>query len=199
MQTVTDAKNVLREKCKAARLSIAPGLKEKAEDLICESTLRLIDEISPSQVLCYVSSSMIEINTTNIINTLLKKNYEIAVPKCTGNGNDMFFYVINDLSELKKGRFGILEPSPEECELSCITGDSVCIVPGLAFDEENRRIGFGKGYYDKFLLSYRGISVGLCLECCIENEIPHEYHDQTINIVITEKKIRRKLPDDSLK
>ena len=99
-------------------------------------------------------------------------------------------------ADLKKGCFGIDEPDPLICSPVEPVSDSLCFVPGLAFDEQNYRIGFGKGYYDKFLGNYRGITAGICPEYCMAESLPHEEHDRAVDYVITDRKIRKRMISD---
>lgn len=80
-----------------------------------------------------------------------------------------------------------MEPNTDKCEILSDFSDSVCLVPGLAFDREGYRIGFGKGYYDRFLLNFSGLTVGMCYNKCIEDNLPRGYYDCPVDILITEK------------
>ena len=92
-------------------------------------------------------------------------------------------------SELKKGMYGIYEPDRDRCEKAVFSNKSLCIVPGVAFGRNGERLGFGKGYYDRFLESFNGITVGLSFEECLSDSIPMEEHDKKIDYLITDKKI----------
>jgi 5-formyltetrahydrofolate cyclo-ligase len=90
-------------------------------------------------------------------------------------------------TELKKGRFGILEPAVPvfgvEDELDLI------IVPGVAFDLAGRRIGRGGGFYDRLLPQYRAVRAGICFDFqCLET-IPAEEHDIQMDLLVTERQI----------
>lgn len=105
----------------------------------------------------------------------------------------MAFYEIGALSELAPGAHGILEPLGASCPLgtSEMVG-SACLVPGLTFDAAGRRIGYGGGYYDRFLAFYPGHKVGLCrslqLSCA---ELPHDATDVSVDFVVTEAGVLR--------
>jgi len=66
---------------------------------------------------------------------------------------------------------------------------SLCIVPGIAFGKNGERLGYGKGYYDRFLESFKGKTVGLSFEECLSENIPMEAHDRKIDYLVTDKKI----------
>lgn len=98
----------------------------------------------------------------------------------------MEFRLIRSLGSLSAGPFGILEPT-ESCPLARPGADSVCMVPGWCFDREGMRIGYGKGYYDRFLRTYAGRTVGLCYaDCCCER-LPHGPWDIPVQRVVTER------------
>lgn len=130
-------------------------------------------------ILIYVSNNE-EVNTLNIINYFLSFK-KVAVPRI--DNNIMNFYIINSLDELKKGYFNILEPITNNKVLSY--SNSVCITPGICFDNNGYRVGYGKGFYDKFFSKNNIYKIGLCYkECIIENIIIDKYDinvDEIIN------------------
>ncbi|MEG2597572.1 MAG: 5-formyltetrahydrofolate cyclo-ligase, partial [Oscillospiraceae bacterium] len=114
-----------------------------------------------------------------------------AVPRCTPGKIDMKFYVIDSFNRLTAGAFGVLEPSPAQCaELRDFKG-SVCVLPGLGFDLQGFRLGYGKGYYDRFLSKYTGKNIGVCYNVCLKTLLPHGRYDKMINILVTEKFVKR--------
>ena len=86
---------------------------------------------------------------------------------------------------MRKGKFGILEPTSK---VSLVDPDLV-VVPGLAFDLHLHRLGYGKGYYDRFLKSTSSYKIGICFDFQIVEKIPNESHDQKMDEVISEKRI----------
>jgi 5-formyltetrahydrofolate cyclo-ligase len=90
---------------------------------------------------------------------------------------------------------GAYEPAPFHTTVPThhdkMTLDSLdaVIVPGLVFDKDRYRIGYGKGYYDDLLSRYKGLSIGVCFELFLLNSIPKESHDQQCDVVITESRI----------
>lgn len=132
-----------------------------------EKNARIFEKIKPylkSPVLCYVSTKY-EVGTSLIIKRCLDRATTVAVPRV--DGRDMRFYVIGSDNELTDYDGGI------------------CIVPALAFNAENFRIGYGGGYYDRFLRDYKGLSVGLCFKEFVMN-IPVEDRDVPTDVVITD-------------
>ena len=116
-----------------------------------------------------------------------KDGKRIAVPKCIDKTGLMDFYYIDSTDCLKKGSFSIMEPDEEICEKVTDFSDGLCLVPGLCFDYQGYRLGFGKGYYDRFLEKFGGISVGICYSRCIEKELPKGIFDKNADILVTDK------------
>lgn len=135
-------------------------------------------------VFTYVSTE-IEVDTILFIDAMLSFGKTVAVPKC--EGKEMRFYAIDSLADLQTGTFGIPEPSGTE-EITDYKR-SVCITPALSFSEKGFRMGYGGGYYDRFLAEYTGTSIGICYEDFI-GEIVTEEYDLPVKIVVTEEKIR---------
>ena len=100
----------------------------------------------------------------------------------------MTFYYITSLDDLSEGMYGIMEPD-ERYTADVYNINSICIVPGLAFDLKGYRLGYGKGYYDRFLKDFNGVSVSPCYDSMLEDEIPTDKYDIQINIIVTDKEV----------
>lgn len=127
------------------------------------------------------------------------KDYALPVTLTGADEGRMIFRRLQALSPdvLSPARFGILEP-PASCpELTCQdlrTENALMILPGLAFDDGGFRIGYGGGYYDRYLaaLEQRGIrivTVGLAFSVCRPASLPHDPHDKPVDYVIDERKV----------
>ncbi len=162
--------------------------KEKLDCSIACNLLKLDCIKEAETVLCYASLPD-EIETDSIIISLLEKGKRVAVPRCRDANGNMDFFLINSLSELRKGAFGVREPDPEISEKLTAFDGSVIIVPALCFDENGNRLGYGKGYYVRFLKNYSFISVGLCYNSFIKKEIPVNKYDISVDIIVTESSV----------
>lgn len=176
----------LRAKHRKFRESCPADVKESLDRSLTQTFLNL-DEYKQCEKLFAFVSSQIEVDTSNIICQALKDGKRVAVPKCTDKNGKMEFYFINSLNQLEKGSFGIMEPKTDICEQVTDLTDGLCIVPGICFDMFGYRIGFGKGYYDRFLERFGGITAGLCYSKCTEHELPKGNYDKPVDILITEK------------
>ncbi len=162
--------------------------KEQADRQISEhfTALPVLKDIRT--VLCYVSYRA-ETDTAGIIEKLLSDNYTVAVPRCRAHGQ-MDFFRIRSLSELKPSSLGIPEPEFREENRVTVFTDTLCVVPGTAFDRKGNRTGYGGGYYDRFLAAEKNIiTAGLCYHSLLFDEVPSEPHDECVDYIITEKGI----------
>lgn len=186
VKNIKNLKNDLRAKHRKIRMTCPTDIKRALDQKLTESFLNT-DEYKNCSTLFVFVSSPIEVETSDIINSAFVAGKRIAVPRCRDKSGLMDFYYINSVEQLKKGAFSIFEPDPDECELVEDLSQGVCIVPGLCFDMDGYRLGFGGGYYDRFLQLFGGITIGLCYSKCIERELPKGIYDKPVDIIITEK------------
>jgi len=140
-------------------------------------------QINQSDLILIYLSFKDEIDTQPIINHYLNSK-KLAVPKI--NGSEMEFYYIDKTTKFQKNKFGILEPVNSQ-KVSNFQ-NSVCIAPGICFDSQGNRIGYGHGFYDKFLNKNKIYSIGLCYYKCLVPLLPHDKFDHKIDQIITPNK-----------
>lgn len=149
-------------------------------------------------VFCFLSFEQ-ETQTDSIINRCLSDGKTVAVPRCIPGTNKMEFYILEDkpLSlQTESGSFGIREPleSLEKLDLSNVPDGSVMILSGLAFTESGKRLGRGKGFYDRYISMIKdaGISciyAGLCYGFQILEYLPSGVDDALMDFIIVESGI----------
>lgn len=183
-------KTALRERCRAARLALSEEEKAALDRDITRNFFRLNQYRSCQTVLCYVSTP-IEVSTKAIIERSLKQGKQVAVPRCVPDTREMEFYCIRSLDELSPGSFGVLEPEADPKRLLRDTKDSLCVVPGFCFDLDGYRLGYGKGYYDRFLNQYEGDRIGICYSANVRHRLRHGRFDCAVDVLVTERYIRR--------
>ncbi len=185
-----NSKSEIRAYYKKLRQNLAPDKKKLLDARITDRLISL-DEYKNSGVLLAFVSKDIEVDTEAIIKNALKNGKTVAVPRCESQSGVMSFYIIKSYDDLEIGYFNIPEPKVY-CEKLRSFDDSLCLVPGLAYDKLGYRVGFGGGYYDRFLSGYSGVSVGMCYSDCVADELPVDEYDRKINVLVTDNKIYRK-------
>lgn len=133
-----------------------------------------------------------EFDTRYIVNECRAHGKSVYYPKCTDRNGHMEFFEVRGDGDLEKGLFGIYEPKAE-CEKYSPCGDDIAVIPALAVDEDFYRIGYGKGYYDRFLLKFNGVSICPCYEELTVSKLPTDKYDVKVDAVATqnELKVRR--------
>ena len=181
-------KQDLRARSKERRANMDKNEKQLLDKQIAENVRRL-KEYRPAKTLLIYMSTPIEIDTIDIIKTAWKEGKKVAVPRCIPGTRDMEFHYIEKLEDLSVGSFSVLEPDPS---LPIVTDFSGClmIVPGMHFDMKGYRIGYGKGYYDRYMVRFTGISAGLCYSSELKPFLYHGKYDRHVDIVVTDKRIK---------
>ena len=123
-----------------------------------------------------------EVNLSPVLEAILAAGKTLVLPRCEADGI-MTARRIDDFSQLISGAYGIREPKPDAPVVPAAEIDLI-LVPGLAFDRTGRRLGRGKGYYDRFLANFHGKTMGICGQ--LMPEVPMEQHDITMDAVATE-------------
>ncbi len=154
-----------------------------AEHKIAEK-LFATEEYKAADCLLLYASLPDEINTDPIFLRAVADGKKVCYPK-TEKGGKMEFFRAESLESLSVGKFGIREPKTSEKFSD--GGKTLCIVPAFSFDKEGYRLGYGGGYYDRFLATFNGFSAGLCLSSFLSEKLPRDGFDIAVNAVITEE------------
>ena len=163
-------------------------LKKKDYDLEITCRFLMTEEYNKADtVLCYAGTKD-EIDTRYLIYAALANHKRVGLPRC--NGDILDFYYVRGLDDLMVGSFGIMEPDVRKCSRILDFRNSVLVVPGLGFSPDGKRIGYGRGYYDRFISHYNGKVVGMCYHQQVKMNIPVEETDENINVLITEQYTR---------
>ncbi len=170
------------------RRAVLPEREEKNR-AIFERVSSLGSYCRAGRVLFYISSPQ-EADTRRLLRAALGEGKEVFAPVSLPEG-ELAFYRLLDESELRHGRFGILEPPalPErmlQLRKEENPSDTLCLVPGLAFDRLGYRLGYGKGYYDRFLAKAPVFSLGLCYQELVLPRLPVGKYDRRVTCLVTE-------------
>ncbi len=186
IKDIRPEKNALRASSLEWRKNLTRNEKQRMDFKIQNKFLNLWKFRDVRTVLVYCSKPL-EVDTSFIIERALSVGKMVAAPRCVPGTRDMEFYIIRSRDDLVSGAFGVMEPDPEKCELLRDYTSSVCIVPALMYDRSGYRLGYGKGYYDRFLSAYNGACVGLGYSSLIKDDLPHGKYDRKVDIIVTEK------------
>ena len=169
------------------RNALAPiDILEKSNAVI-NRLLSLKEFKEARKILTYISFGS-EVNTHGLIRLLFGKK-EVFVPVVEREKREIYISELKDWKELSSGAYGILEPRKDCIRKRDIKEVEIVLVPGIAFDEEGYRIGYGGGYYDKFLKKTNGKKIGIAYDFQILKRLPHEDHDVKMDRIITEKRV----------
>ncbi|MBA2173593.1 5-formyltetrahydrofolate cyclo-ligase [Halobacillus locisalis] len=128
-----------------------------------------------------------EWDTISIIQEGWGQNKQVVVPKCNPQTKEMQFYKLSSFDDLETVYYGLKEPDPMKTEAIDKDKIDLLIVPGLLFNQDGYRIGFGGGYYDRFLSNFQGKTLMMASEHQRNSTIPVERFDQPVAYVLTER------------
>ena len=173
-------KKLLREKHKNKRRELSREVREKEEEGIFNALFTSDFFIGAKKVFVYNSFNG-EVSTVRIIEELIKRGYEVFLPKIVGSEMKAARYAEEQIED----KFGIKEPVNSEYADSV----DVAIVPLLCADKNLYRIGYGGGYYDRFFMTHTVKKIGICFSCQLEEKIDIEDHDIPLDVLIAGGKI----------
>lgn len=165
--------------------------KKTKSDFILEKIISLPEYQNAQKIALYYNLPS-EVETISLINHSLKEKKQIFLPTVIDNIN-MEFYQVTNINEItNKSTFGIYEPTPNKDQVLDKKSLDLIIIPGVVFDKSKNRIGFGKGYYDKYLSGASNIfKIAICFEDQIIKDelIPTTSNDIKMDILVTEENI----------
>lgn len=144
--------------------------------------------IKEGETIAVTMSRFPEVETRRIIEAFWKMGKMVCIPKCDPATKEMSFYHISDFSQLEKVYMDIEEPIIERTEQISKEHIDTIIVPGVVFNNAGYRIGFGGGYYDRYLQQFAGATISLAFDEQLKDDIPTAAHDIPVDIILTDKK-----------
>jgi 5-formyltetrahydrofolate cyclo-ligase len=167
-------------------------IEQKSLEII-DQVLHLHEYVRARGIACYVSKDS-EVDTRPLIRRALDANKRVLVPVVKKGDIDLFFSELKDLGrELAPGNFRIPEPRPEYLRPESLDTVDVLFVPGIVWDKDGYRLGWGRGYFDRVLrtLPEHVRSVGLSFNLQFVNRVPRDQFDLPVNTVVTESRVVR--------
>lgn len=185
-----DEKNLIRKQMKQLREDMTRAERFEKSMRIFEQLITVPEFKRADRIYTYVSMDN-EIDTIMLIDYSLSLEKRVFVPRVSGK--DMEFYEISDISELSPGYMGIYEPDINGKEPDYSRTGFMCM-PGLAFDKSYNRIGYGGGFYDRYLsVENKLYKAALAYEAQLLESIPAQDGDVRPDMIVTEESIYRKL------
>ncbi len=179
-----ETKQAIRKQIREIKKTMPRPLLEQWSREITEAVTALPEFGSARRILAYVNYNQ-EVITRYLIEEAWKREKQVAVPRCIGN--EMHFFPITDFDQLRPGTMGIPEPFEGE---AVSWEEALMIMPGVAFDTDRHRIGYGGGYYDRYLEKHPGLTtVAVCYAFQILAEVPAGPLDVVPSRIVTEQGI----------
>lgn len=179
-----ETKKDIRKQIFAARKNVTDAQVEDWSRQITERVTALASFQEAERILAYADYNH-EVMTRFLIEEAWKAGKDVAVPRVVGK--DMVFYRLKAFDQLKPGYYGI--PEPREGEI-VHWEDALMIMPGVAFDRENHRVGYGGGFYDRFLEKHpQIIRLAVAFDFQILKEVPIEPTDIFPQMIVTEREV----------
>ena len=179
-----ETKKDIRKRILEERSYMSENERWERSHSICKAVTTHPFFLNAKDIYCYLPVKG-EVDTSEIINCAWNLGKRTAAPRIIGD--EMEFFYFRSFDELKIDRYNI--PAPKAVDLAK-AGDAVMIMPGAVFDKERHRIGYGKGYYDRYLALHplcKTIAIGFDFQ--VQEYIPYEEHDICPQYLITEEKI----------
>ena len=187
-----DLKNALRAQYKTIRADMPEQTRRERDQRICAAITALASYRFAHTILMYAPTGN-EIDVSAVALHALEAGKRIAYPLCNVQEHTMEFKLVDHPSQLICGSYSISEPPQSALTLTDLS-DTLCLVPGLVFDKNGFRVGYGKGYYDRFLSTYQNTKLGIVYSDFILDRVPRGRFDRSVDILVTERGIKVAAP-----
>lgn len=177
-------KGMLRDEMK----SILSGLDRLSYEAWCQEIQEKLfasEEWKNAVTIGATISRFPEVDTEAVITRAWSEGKKVAVPKCFPKDKSMQFYFLEDFNQLETVYFGLREPIMSEVSSCAKEKIDLMLVPGLLFDTEGYRVGFGGGYYDRYLVDFWGVKVSLAFSQQLVEKVPTDNFDIPVHKIVT--------------
>lgn len=179
-------KEKLREQMIKKLSALSSDKKKSIERLLCQHIIATPFWQEATTIGITISQS-IEWDTNPIINTAWEQGKTVVIPKCFPKEKRLTFYHFQSYHQLEVVYYQLLEPIPSKSKQIAKDDIDLLIVPGLVFNQSGYRIGFGGGYFDRFLVDFPNKSLSLVSRVQLVDDIPIESHDIPVQHLICEE------------
>lgn len=180
-------KKELRSKILSIRNNLDKDEKQRYDKIIFEKLRKRREYINSKNIFIYLGYGS-EIDTISLVKDMFLDDKNVCIPKTNIEDRTMEAVIIRDLDNLEEDKYGILEPK-SNYDVIDKKDIELVIMPGVAFDNGGGRLGYGGGYYDKFLMdcSEDKYKIALAYDFQVIESVPKEDHDILVDCIITEK------------
>ena len=191
MYSIKKEKDELRAKYLAARASMDKDTRRERDLGVCNTAKGLVSFRYAEFVLLYAATEN-EIDVTEIAEAAWKSGKKVAFPRCDKATHTMKYHIVSSMDELAVDSYGIREPSEDAPIYDPVSekGSAVCFVPGLLYDKAGYRLGYGKGFYDRYLSEFSGSKIGVVYSDYVMPVVPRGRFDVSDDNLLTEKAVK---------
>lgn len=189
--TIAVRKGELRRSILALRRALPETERRRRSHLVWERVVALPAYQRAHLILSYMAFNH-EVLTGGLLQQAMAAGKQVVLPAVQPARQQLELYVITDLErDLSPGYRGILEPHPQRARAIAPDALDLALVPGVAFDEQGRRLGYGAGFYDRLLdrLPRRVLKIGLAFEFQVMPRLPQQPHDISLEAIVTESRV----------
>ncbi|MGI5962082.1 MAG: 5-formyltetrahydrofolate cyclo-ligase [Lawsonibacter sp.] len=183
--TIAEEKSCLRRQMRQALERMSPQTRRDSDTALFSRFLALPQVVGAHTVFLFWGISGREPETERLVERLYQQGKRVGLPR-TLPGRRMEVRLYRPDRLLVPAALGVLEPD-EGCEVLSQEEIDLALVPGLCYDRRGYRLGYGGGYYDRWLKGFPGFCVGLCRESLLQDRLPVEEHDCRVDLVLTER------------
>lgn len=183
-------KAALRSEFRSRRAALSNEIRAERNQMLWGQIFSKLEALKTAKTLLFYFPLPREISLLPVFHYARERGIPCAFPRCGEATGDMDFYFVSSLDELECSRYGIREPKASAEKVTDFS-EAVVFVPALAFDRAGYRLGYGGGYYDRFLAAHDILSVGITYESFLNDSLPRDQYDQAVDLTATEKGIYR--------
>lgn len=183
--TTAEEKDRLRRRLRAQLAALSPEALRESDRALFDAFLSLPQVGEADTLFLFWGVPGREPETETLVRTLTARGKRVGLPRMLPE-RGMEVRLFQPEVPLVRAPFGISEP-PETAPLLDKSSIQLALVPSVCYDREGYRLGFGGGYYDRWLGDFSGFAVGLCRSCVLQDRVPREGHDRRVDLVLTEE------------
>ena len=192
---VAALKKDLRAQFKQKRKELSEEIKEQRDKAVCAYIVNLASFRYADYILMYAPMKY-EIDIMPVAEAALRKGKKILFPRCDVQSHTMTYRFVSSPEELVADAYGIMAPKEDTTIYDPRDrASALCLIPALSYDRYGYRIGYGGGFYDRFLVNFKGCKAGVIYSDFIMDTVPRGHFDYKVDILLTEKNVRIPLED----